>query len=101
MFIPRWSTIGLFVLLMIQFVLALAHAKKTARSFREAVLPNALVAAAISIVFAREFFGDLTPWVEAPLAILCLLLILIALGLWLAQLRRYLNGLWTTGGPKR
>ena len=100
MTIPRLSTIGLFVALVTQFVLAWVQAKKTGKSLREAVLPNALVAAAISILFAREFFGDLTPWVEGPLAILCLLLIVIALALWLVQLKRYLKDAWKAGGPK-
>jgi len=94
MTIPRWSTIGLFAALVLQFILSWVQAKKTGISFRDAVLPSALIAGGVSIILAREFFGDLPVWIEAPLAILCSLLILFALGLLLVRLKRYLKGAW-------
>jgi hypothetical protein len=94
MIIPHWSTIALSVALVVQFILSWLQAKKTGRSFREAVLPNALMAGGVSIILVREFFGDLPAWGDAPAAILCLLLILIALVLWLVQLKRYLKEAW-------
>ena len=94
MTIPRWSTIGLFVALLLQFILSWVQAKTTGKSFREAVLPSALIAGGVSITFAREFFGDLPVWIEAPLVILCSLLILMALALLLLRLKRYLKAAW-------
>ena len=94
MTIPRWSTIGLFFGIVIQFVLSWLQAKKTGKSFRVAVLPNALMAGALSIMFVREFFDDLPVWIEGPIVILCFLLILMALGLWFVQLKRYLKEAW-------
>ncbi len=92
--IPRWSTIGLFVAIVVQFVFWWVQAKKTGKSFRSAVLPNALLAGAVSTAFAREFFAELPIWIDATLAILALLATLIAVGLWLVQLRRYVKDAW-------
>jgi len=97
---PRWSTVGLFLALVLQFILSWAQAKKTGKSFREAVLPGALIAGGVSIIFAREFFNELPVWIEPPLVILCSLLILIALVLLLVRLKSYLNGAWRLEGEK-
>jgi uncharacterized membrane protein YoaK (UPF0700 family) len=94
MTIPRWSTIGLFVGLVMQFILSWLQAKKTGKSFREAVLPSALMAGAFSIIFAREFFGDLPIWIDAPIAILFSLIILFVVGLAAVRLKRYLKEAW-------
>src|SRR5437868_13220238 len=94
MIIPRWSTIGLFLVVVMQFILMWLQAKKTGKNLREAVLPSALLAGTVSIIFVREFFRDLPLWIDAPIAILCSLIMLFVLGLWLAQLKRYLKGAW-------
>ncbi len=91
---PRWSTIGVFVMVVIQFILSWLQAKKTGKSFREAVLPAALIAGAVSIIFVREFFGDLPVWVDAPITILCSLIILFVVGLAVVRLKRYLKEAW-------
>jgi|GEM_PF-5511998 uncharacterized membrane protein YoaK (UPF0700 family) len=98
MIIPRWSTIGLFVALVMQLILSSLQAKKTGKSLRGAVLPNALAAGAACIIFVCEFFGDLPIWLAAPIMILCLLLLLMAFGLWLVQLKRYLKEAWRLEG---
>ena len=92
--IPRWSTIGLVVGIVLQFVLAWLQAKKTGKRSRESVLPKALMAGALSIMFVREFFGEIPVWIEAPIAVLCFLMILFALGFWLVQLKRHLKDAW-------
>jgi hypothetical protein len=94
MIIPRWSTIGIFVVLVVQFIVLWLQAKKTGKSFRAALLPGALVIGAVSIILVRELFGDLPVWIEAPLVILCLLLILIALALFMVRLTRFLKESW-------
>ncbi len=94
MTIPRLTTIVLFVALVVRFILSWIQARKTGKSFRGAVLPNALMAGAVSIILVREFFGDLPVWIDAPILILCFLLILIALGLWLVRLKRFLKESW-------
>jgi protein-S-isoprenylcysteine O-methyltransferase Ste14 len=94
MTIPRWTTIGLFVGLVMQFVLSWLQAKKTGKSFREAVLPNALLAVAFSIIFAREFFPDVPMWIEVPILILLSLIILFIVGLAAVRLTRYLKDSW-------
>jgi hypothetical protein len=94
MTIPRWSTIGLFVGPVVLFILSWLRAKETGKSFRAAVLPYALMAGAGSIFFVREFFGDLPLWIDAPLFLLCSLIILIVLGLQLFRLKRYLREAW-------
>lgn len=100
MTIPHWSTIGLFICLVPQFILSWLQAKKTAKSFREALLPSALIAGAISIGLVREFFGDLPLLIEVPIASLCWLLTLIALGLSLVRLKRYLKEAWRLEAKK-
>jgi len=94
MTIPRWSTIGLFALLLMQVIVSWLQAKKSGNGFRGSLLPTALMAGAISIAFAREFFVALPVYIDAILVILCWLLILIALGLWLFQLKRYVKEAW-------
>ena len=91
MIIPRWSTIGLFALLLMQVIVSWLLAKKKGKSFRGSLLPTAMMAGAISIAFVREFFVVLPVYIDVILVILCWLLILIALGLWLVQLKRYLK----------
>ena len=98
MIIPRWSTTGLFIALVMQFILSWLQAKKTGKSFRGAVLPNALAAGAVCIIFVCEFFGDLPILLAAPVTSLCLLLLLMAVGLWLVQLTRYLKEAWRLEG---
>ena len=90
MTIPRWSTIGLFALLLMQVILSWLQAKR-GKGFRGSLLPTALMAGAISIAFAREFFVVLPVYIDVILVTLCWLLILIALGLWLVQLKRHLK----------
>lgn len=94
MIIPRWSTIGLFVLVVVQFILSWLQAKKTGRNFREAVLPSALIAGAVLIIFVREFFGDLPVWIDTPIAILCSLIILFLVGLAVVRVKRYAKEAW-------
>lgn len=89
MVVPRWGTIGLFVSIIVQFILSWARAKKTEKSFRAAVLPSALMAIAVSMIFVRFFFEEVPVWVDAPLLIFCFLLISIVLALWIVQFRRY------------
>jgi len=94
MTIPRWSTIGLFALLLMQVIVSWRQAKKSGKGFRGSLLPTALMAGAISIAFAREFYIHLPVYIDVILVILCWLLILIALGLWLVQLKLYLKDSW-------
>jgi hypothetical protein len=94
MTIPRWSTIGLLVALVVQFVFMWLQAKKTGEGFRGVVLPSALMAGVGSIAFAREFFIELPDWIDATLLIVCWLLILMAFGLWLVHVKRYLKRVW-------
>jgi hypothetical protein len=94
MIIPRWSTIGLFAGLLMQVIVSWLLAKKRGKGFRGSFLPTALMAGAISIAFAREFFVVLPVYIEVILVTLCSLLILISLGLWLVQLKRYLKDAW-------
>jgi hypothetical protein len=61
---------------------------------RHAILPSALIAGGASIIFVREFLGDLPVWLEAPFVILCMLLILTALALLVVQLKRNLKDTW-------
>lgn len=98
---PRWSTIGVFVMVVIQFILSWLQAKKTGKSVREAVLPAALIAVAVSIILVREFFGDLPVWVDAPITILCSLIILFVVGLAVVRLKRYVKRSLAAGGQKR
>ena len=95
MLIPRWSTIGLFVLIVIQFAMSWFQARRTRKTFRGAVLPNALMAGAFSIILVREFFADQPLWIDAPLVILCWLIILIVLGVGLVSLKRFLKEAWS------
>jgi hypothetical protein len=76
------------------FALSWLRSKETGKSFREAVLPYALLAVAGSIFFVREFFGDLPLWIDVPIVVLCGLIILILLGLGLFRLKRHLQGAW-------
>ena len=57
--IPHLTTIVLFLLILLQFLLFWTAAKRKGKTFREGVLPNALAVAAVTIVLVREFFGDL------------------------------------------
>ncbi len=91
MIIPRWSTIGLFALLLMQVIVSWLQANKSGKGFRGSLLPTGLMSGAISIAFAREFFVVLPVYIDVILMILCWLLILISLGLWLAQLKRYMK----------
>jgi hypothetical protein len=92
--VPRWFTFLLFASIIMQVIVSWLHAKKTGKSFRAAVLPNALIAAGVTIILVREFFAEVPPWIDGPLAILCFLLILFAFGLWAIQLKRYLQESW-------
>jgi hypothetical protein len=94
MTIPRWSTIGVFVALALQFILSWLQARKTGKGFREAVLLNALLAGAIAIIVVREFFGDLPKLIDALIAILLSLIILFVVGLAAVRLNRYLKESW-------
>ena len=94
MTIPDWSTIGLFIGPVVLFTLSWLRSRETGKSFRAAVLPYALLVAAGSIFFVRGFFGDLPLWIDAPIVVLCSLIILILLGLGLFRLKRHLQGAW-------
>jgi CDP-diglyceride synthetase len=91
LFIPRWGTTGLLVLLVILFILSWIQARQTANSLRSRVLINALLAGGVSLIFAREFFGELPLWIDVTLPILVSIIMLVALGSGLVQLKRYLK----------
>lgn len=92
--IPRWSTAGLFILLVIQFLRAWIEARKAGKNFRSTVLPSALIAGGMSLIFVREFLGNLPSWIDATLAILVSLIMLAASLLAAVQLRKYLKTAW-------
>lgn len=92
--IPKWSTFFLLVFIILQLILAWRGARKTGKKPRSALLPNILASAAMAIVFVREWFGNIPVWIEAPLVVICLLLILIAFVLWGIWLKRYLRDAW-------
>lgn len=92
--IPRWGTFGLLGLLILQLIVAWRHAKKTGGGFRSTLLPNALAAAAVAIIFVREWFAYVPVWIDAPLVIVCLLLLLTAFLLWGVWLKRYVQEAW-------
>lgn len=98
--IPDWSTIGVFVMVVIQFILSWLLAKKTGKNRRGAVLPAALIAGAVSIIFVREFFGDLPVWIDAPIAIVCSLIILFLAGLAAVRLKRFVKDAWRLEGER-
>lgn len=98
MTIPRWSTVGVFVVLVIQFILSWLRATKTGKSFRAAVLPDALIALAVSMLFVRAFFGDLPVWIDAPIAFICGLVILFLIALAAVRLKRYVTEAWRLEG---
>ena len=100
MHIPRWSTIVVFVLIVIQLIRSWFQARRTGKSFRAAVLPDALIAGIISIIFVREFFGDRPLWIDLPIVILCSLIILTVLGLGLVRLKRFLKEAWSLEDKK-
>jgi protein-S-isoprenylcysteine O-methyltransferase Ste14 len=100
MIIPRWSTIGLFTLVVIHFIVTWLRAKKTGESLREAVLPAALLAVAVMIVFVRGFFDDLAIWIDAPILTLCSLIILFLVGLTVVRSWRYVTDSWRLEGEK-
>lgn len=52
------------------------------------------MAGAISIALARELFVEFPVWIDGTLAILCWLLILMALGLRPVRLKRHLKDRW-------
>jgi Kef-type K+ transport system membrane component KefB len=56
--LPKWTTFVIIAAFLVQFVLTWLQAKRSGKRFRSAVLPNALMAVAMSIVFARELFKD-------------------------------------------
>jgi hypothetical protein len=92
--IPRWGTTGLLVLLVIQFILSWIQARQTGKSLRSKLLINALMAGSVSLIFAREFFGDLPLWIDATVVVLVSLMILVGLGLETLRLKRYLKSAW-------
>ena len=81
MTIPRWSTIGLFAAVVMQLILSWLQAKKTGRSFREAVLPSALLASGVSIIFLREFLATFLYGSRPVSRLLFLLPFCLSLGL--------------------
>ena len=94
MIIPRWSTIGLFFGLVLHFILSWRQARKSGKSFRDAVLLNALLAAVFLIIFIRGFFGDFPLWIDAPITLLLALIILFSIGLATVRLSRHLKAAW-------
>jgi hypothetical protein len=100
MIIPHWSTIGLFVVVVIQFILSWLKAKKTGKNLREAVLSEALIAGAVTIILVRAFFGDLPVWIDAPILIVCSLIILFLVGLAAVRLKRFAKDAWRLEGER-
>lgn len=94
MTLPTWTTIGLFVALLAQLALSWTRAKHNGKSFRSAVLPNALMAGGVSIILIREFLKEIPIWIDATLVILVSIIMLLAVGLLLLQLKRYLKNAW-------
>jgi hypothetical protein len=94
MTIPRWSTIGLFVCVGMQLILTWLQSRKTRTNYRKSVLPAALLAGAVSIIFVREFFDDNPRWFDIPVAILLSSILLWLLGLSAVRLTRYLKESW-------
>ena len=94
MTLPKWTTIGLFIALLAQLALSWTQAKHNEKSLRSAVLPNALMAGGVSIIFIREFFKEIPIWIDATLVILVSIIMLLAVGLLLLQLKRYLKNAW-------
>jgi len=94
MTIPRWTTIGMFAFGVMHFILTWLQSRKTGTSYREKVLPAALFAGAVSIIFVREFFGDTPRWFDIPIMILLSSIILWLFGLWAVRLSRHLKESW-------
>jgi len=97
MTIPRWTTIVLFAGVVMNFIMTWLQAKKTGTSFRESVLPSALVAGAVSIIFVREVIGDIGDrprWIDIPFLILLSSIISYLLGLSAVRLTRFLRESW-------
>jgi len=94
LFIPRWGTTGLLVLLVIQFILSWIHARQTGNRLRSRVLTNGLMAGCVLLIFAREFFGDLPLWIDATTVVFVSLMILVGLLLETLRLKRYLRSAW-------
>ena len=94
MTLPKWSTFGIFVAIVANFLVSWVRAKHAEKGFRSALLPNALMAGGMSVVFVRDFFSDVPIWIDAPLAVLASSVILIALVLYLIKLKRFLINAW-------
>ena len=94
MTLPKWTTIVIFVAFLVQFVVAWLEAKRSGKGFRSAVLPNALMAAGMSIIIAHEVFKDIPAWIDDSLAALALLLFLLAGAGFLIRLKHYLKSAW-------
>ena len=94
MTIPPWTTIGMFAGVNLNFILTWLHSKKTGKGIRESVLPAALAAGAVSIIFVREFFGDAPLWIDVPAMILLSSILLWLVGLSAVRLTRYLKEGW-------
>ena len=94
MTLPQWTTFVILVSMIVQFVVAWLQAKRSGKSFRSAVLPNALMAVAMSIVFAHELFREVPAWIDDSLALIALLLFLSAGVGFLVQLKHYLKNAW-------
>ena len=92
--IPRWSTIFLFIWFVVQLAVAWVRAKRAETGVGSSLLPHALIAAALSVVFVRDLFEYVPIWIDAPLVILVLIAILIALVLLRVRLKRYLINTW-------
>jgi len=89
--IPPWSTTGLFVCLVIQIITFWLIAKKRGKSIREAVLPSALLAGGVLVIFLRELFANVPHWLDVALGIVGSLIILLVLGLWLIRLKGFVS----------
>ena len=91
---PRWTTVVLLAAAVMQSILAWLQSRKTGKSRRETVLPSALFAGAMSIIFVRELFGDTPRWFDVPVAILLWSILLWLFGLWAVRLSRHLKESW-------
>jgi hypothetical protein len=94
MVIPQWSTIGLLVVFVMQLILVWRDANKTGKSLRTDVVPSALMAVAMTIIFVRSFFEDVPKWMDPPLAIFTFLILAIVLTLRIIQFKRYMKTAW-------
>ena len=92
--LPKLTTFAMFLAWVTQLVVAWVWERRGKRAFRS-ILHLALFAGAMLVIFVLEFFRDIPDWIEAPLMILVLATLLIAIALDVIKLKRYLKSAWT------